>query len=444
MSIFKQTNVVKRAVLTLFAVSLSVSPVVTQSTWALPATASATVSGPQLDEKSNKVVKAMGEFYKGLKAFSMTMSTDMNLAAATRATTIGSVFKVSFQRPNKFYMNLESGKLGGKIVSDGKNVTLFSPTVNKYVVQPAPENLAAVFNTLDYQVVGGGFSSMSLLESMCDSDPYKQIMTDVLKVEYIGTEKLGEQACDRVRFTQRDMSWDLWMRQGAQPWIEKVSADMSKIFAQKQSASEELKNMKAILTCTYSNIQPNVGPAADLLTFKAPEGATEVKSFLDKDSTPATHPLVNAPAPQFELETLDGKKFDVAANKGKVVVLDFWATWCGPCVQALPIVTEVTSSLKDKDVVFLAVNIQETPDQIKDFITKQNIKVNVGLDQDGKVAQLYQVRGIPQTVIIGKDGIIAEVHVGFGPNMKELLTKELSALASGTATSAPAKEAEGK
>lgn len=444
MSIFKQASIVKSAVLTLFAVSLTVSPVVTQSAQALPSTASATVSGPQLDEKSSKVVKAMGEFYKGLKGFSMTMSTDMNLAAATKATTIGSVFKVSFERPNKFYMNLESGKLGGKMVSDGKNVTLFSPTVNKYIVQPAPENLAAVFNTLDYQVVGGGFSSMSLLESMCDSDPYKQIMTDVLKVEYIATEKLGEQTCDHVRFTQRDMSWDLWMRQGAQPWIEKVSADMSKIFAQKQSASEELKNMKAILTCTYTNIQPNVGPAADLLTFKAPEGAKEVKSFFDKDSTPTTHPLVNAPAPQFEIETLDGKKFDVAANKGKVVVLDFWATWCGPCVQALPIVTDVTSSLKDKDVVFLAVNIQETPDQIKDFITKQNIKANIGLDQDGKVAEMYQVRGIPQTVVIGKDGNVVEVHVGFGPNMKEQLTKELSALASGTATAAPAKEAEGK
>lgn len=444
MSIAKRTSTFRNAFLTITAATLALSTVLPQPVWSASENASTTVSGPQLDAKSSKVVKGMSDFYKGLKAFTMTMSTDMHLASATKATTIGSVFKVSFERPNKFYMNLETGKLGGKMVSDGKTVTLFSPTVSKYIVLPAPQNLANVFNTLDYQVVGGGFSSMSLLETMCDTNPYDQIMTDVDKVEYIAAEKLGDKDCDHVRFTQRDMSWDLWVRQGAQPWIEKVTADMSKIFARKQTASDQLKNLKSILTCTYSNIQPNVGPAADLLTFKAPEGASEVKSFFDKDSTPKTHPLVNTQAPQFELDTLDGSKFDISANKGKIVVLDFWATWCEPCVRALQMVTEVTSTFKNKDVVLLSINVQESPDKINEFMNKTNITAPVGLDQDGEVAAKFQVRGIPQTVVIGKDGKIAEVHVGYGEDRRDRLIKDLTALINGTATESSAKEAEGK
>jgi len=320
--------------------------------------------------------------------------------------------------------------MGGQMVCDGKTAFLYTPVLNKYMSVPAPQNLTQIFDTIDYQIIGGGFSSMSLVESMCNPDPYKQIMADVLKVEHVGPEKVGADDCDHLRFTQKEFTWDLWVKQGKEPWIEKVTADMSKVLANKPGAPE---GVTALLTCLYTNSQANVEPTAELLTFKKPEGAQEVKSFLDdKSSGPqSVHPLVNQPAPAFDLDTVDGAKFNLAAQKGKVVVLDFWATWCGPCTMALPIITEVTSALKDKDVVFLAVNIEETPEQIKQFLAKKNLKVSVGLDTDGKVAELYQVKGIPQTVIVGKDGKVAEVHIGFSPDLKESFTKELNDILSG-------------
>ncbi len=369
-------------------------------------------------------MKGVGTFYKDMKGFTQTMSTEMKISAADKQTAMTSVFKVSFGRPNKFYLKLESGKMGGQMICDGKTAYLYTPVLNKYMSMPAPENLSQIFDTIDYQIVGGGFSSMSLIESMCTPDPYKQIMADVLKVEHIGVEKVGDNDCDHMRFTQKDFTWDMWVRQGKEPWIQKVTADMSKILANKPGAPE---GVTAVLTCSYTDSQANVEPTAQLLTFAKPEGAQEVKSFLEeKSAQPAVHPLVNKPAPSFDLETVDGAKFNLAAQKGKVVVLDFWATWCGPCTMALPIITEVTSSLKDKDVVFLAVNIQETPAQIKEFLEKKNLKVSVGLDSEGKVAEMYQVRGIPQTVIVGKDGNVAEVHIGFSPDLKESFTKELN------------------
>ena len=101
---------------------------------------------------------------------------------------------------------------------------------------------------------------------------------------------------------------------------------------------------------------------------------------------------------------------------------------------ALPIVAEVTNSLKDKDVVFLAVNLQETPEQIKQFLDAKKLNISVGLDKEGKIAELYQVQGIPATFIVGKDGNIAGMHAGFSPDLKESFSKELNDVVSGSKT----------
>ena len=110
------------------------------------------------------------------------------------------------------------------------------------------------------------------------------------------------------------------------------------------------------------------------------------------------------------------------------MILDFWATWCGPCVRALPIVSEVAAAYKDKGVVFYAVNEQEESDAVKKFLAAKKLDIAVAMDAEGEAAKLYKVNGIPQTVIIGKDGKVAVVHVGFSPSMKQMLTKELDAL----------------
>jgi len=410
------------------------SGVLTSPVQAAPAAkASAAAPATQMDAKSSEIMKHVGAFYKNLKAFSQTMTTEMKVSAESKTSSTESVFKVSFARPNKFYMNLESGKLGGQMICDGKNAYLYTPVLNKYIIAPAPQNLTQIFETLDYQIVGGIFSSMSLIESMCTPDPYAQIMADVLKVEHIGVEKVGSEDCDHLKFTQKEFVWDLWVKQGKEPWIKRVTADMTKALANKPGLPP---GFTALLSCTYTDSQENVEPTADQLAFKKPPNAQEVRTFFeDKLAAPeSAHPLVDKPAPSFDLDTVDGAKFDLAAHKGKVVVLDFWASWCGPCTMALPIVTEVTSGFKDKDVVFLAVNLQESPDQIKQFLDSKKLNINVGLDKDGKIAELYQVQGIPVTFIVGKDGKIAGVHAGFSPDLKESLSKELNDVVSGKKT----------
>ena len=169
---------------------------------------------------------------------------------------------------------------------------------------------------------------------------------------------------------------------------------------------------------------------------RAEESAPPAKKDAPPDAAKPDRPdpatLVGKPAPDFELELAAGGKVKLSELKDKsVVILDFWATWCPPCRKSLPVVAEVAKAYKEKGVAFYAVNQQEDEETIKGFQEKQKLQFTVALDPEGAIGEAYGVKGIPQTVIIGKDGTVQAVHVGALPDLKERLTKELDALLAG-------------
>jgi len=130
------------------------------------------------------------------------------------------------------------------------------------------------------------------------------------------------------------------------------------------------------------------------------------------DDGPAV--LQGKPAPAIALKTLDGQALSLADQKGKVVLIDTWATWCPPCRASLPHLDKLYQSVKDKGVNVYAVNVQEEADDVEAFVKKTNLTVPVLLDKDGAVSQAYKASAIPETIIIGKDGKVAKVFIGFG------------------------------
>jgi thiol-disulfide isomerase/thioredoxin len=139
-------------------------------------------------------------------------------------------------------------------------------------------------------------------------------------------------------------------------------------------------------------------------------------------------PLVGQPAFSFRLDLLDGRSFHLAEHRGRVVVLDFWATWCGPCMQTMPLIDEVVREFSGRGVELLAVNLEEQPQQVKSTLERHKLQIPVALDREGAVAAKYAVTAIPQTVVIDREGKIARLFVGGGKKTAEALRKALAEL----------------
>ena len=138
-------------------------------------------------------------------------------------------------------------------------------------------------------------------------------------------------------------------------------------------------------------------------------------------------------APDFTLSTLDDQEVTLSELRGSAVVLDFWATWCGPCRIALPKLQEFATWAEREGVAVkvFAVDMGErvrTDEQkrrkVQQFWQRQGFTMPTLMDYDDKVAQAFEVGPIPHTVVIGPDGNIWKVHIGFNPGMVEVLKQE--------------------
>ena len=154
--------------------------------------------------------------------------------------------------------------------------------------------------------------------------------------------------------------------------------------------------------------------------------------------TAATRP----PAPDFTLTSLDGKKVKLSDYKGKVVLISFWASWCGPCKQELPFLDAFGQKYADKGLVFLAISTDapKTQADVRRVVKQKNVMATVLLDGEGVAsAKLNPQLAMPLTVYIDRAGQIAQTHEGFSPgDEKDVDARLIALLAEGTPLAAPA------
>jgi peroxiredoxin len=136
---------------------------------------------------------------------------------------------------------------------------------------------------------------------------------------------------------------------------------------------------------------------------------------------------VGKPAPDLSIQTLDGKKVTLADLQGKVVIIDFWATWCGPCKESFPKYEELSKKHAGK-VEVIGISVDDDKSDVPDFVKQRGATFAIGWDEGHTIANRWKVETMPTAFILDATGTVRHVHAGFHDDEAAQVDKELSAL----------------
>lgn len=140
---------------------------------------------------------------------------------------------------------------------------------------------------------------------------------------------------------------------------------------------------------------------------------------------------INDKSPDFSLQDIKGNKAALANLKGKVVYINFWASWCPPCKEEFPELNKLAEKYKDSDFIILAVNVDKVKSNMDDFLSKMPLpskNMIILVDPKASVVSSYNARAMPTSFIVDKEGVIRYMHLGFNEKDPEKWVKEIESI----------------
>lgn len=371
-------------------------------------------------DDAKPLLEEMAAAYKKVKSLELAGTLTLAVEDDEQKTERQTKFTGSFAAPNQFRHQADNQPL---IVSNGKKAYGYSVRRKLYTVTDAPADRAmlskysADINRILPQ------QNLSLVLAI-SSDPVTELREAADEIVKVPEQKIGEASCPALRMNMADKTAMTLLLDPGTHLLRRLVIDYAPLMH--KQGRPDVKS--AVYTLDYTTTKVDGEVAKDLFAWMPPSGARDVVAAaagMEEDAEDGqggtASPLVGKPAPDFTLQDLEGNTVTLSELKGNVVLLDFWATWCGPCVMAMPHIDKLHQEYKDKAVKVYAVNQREGRDKIEPFLKSKKLSLPVLLDANADVGKAYGVRGIPTTVLIGKDGVIRKVMVGFDPNADEAI-----------------------
>ena len=400
----------RQALLTLLlfassGVSLTLSPVHAAAAPAPPAAAAKALRATATaDAAARRAVEGVVARYRALRSYRLEGQSLSEVGSNQGTNQSVTSMRFVVRRPAHLVSELRGAQMTTRIVADGESLWTALPELSQYLVQSLE---AARANT----------DSAALAREFDPAGEYARLLEGVTNVHALGRDTLhvarGVVTCERYALTADNpaaaaqgvkmMPRVLWV----DPATRMVLLDSVRI----EQNLPQLGLVHSVNMTRMVAVEPDPTLPGDTFRFRPGLGLRRVRRFMQ--SSPEHAAMEGQPAQDFTLETLaDTKPIQLSELKGKVVVLDFWATWCGPCRGWLPIVAKVRRDYAAKGLVVYAVNERETEPKVRAYLDKQKLDIPVLMDRSGSVGSTYRASAIPLTVVVGRDGNVVRVLVG--------------------------------
>lgn len=348
------------------------------------------------DVQPAEVLEKMAQTYKSLKSIQISAHRRDEIIGPGMNTLVETEYDFAEKGGGKYRVNVKSSDAAVLVVSDGSDTWKALPRSKQWLKQTAAasapdddeeergqdtRSAAKSFLLARYTVMKNAAASAELLKE----EAYK-----------LGKSKVP---CYVIRVRTADSQHDLWIDKERYLVLQHLQSGRTKLNESRGEVKISLKvkqlDVNADLPEALFRLEPEKGwKEAEMLVLPGEERLQ----------------LTGQRAANFTLKTLDGDQVALDALNGKVVVLDFWASWCGPCRREMPALQKLKSEFAGK-VAFLGINDEE-PSTIKSFLKKNPFDMTVLLDGNRAVHRRYGIRAIPTLFIIDGSGVIREHFIG--------------------------------
>jgi thiol-disulfide isomerase/thioredoxin len=221
-------------------------------------------------------------------------------------------------------------------------------------------------------------------------------------------------------------------------WIDKQNKTVVKTLNKSQSYMLRTHALLSVqTTVVYNLIELDLPQLASSFTFVPPSDAKLVEEFPDvlrNDPEAIAAKIMNKPAPELEFKAADGKVLSLSSLLGKAVLLEFWATWCAPCVDVIPDLKKLYAETQDKGLVWISIDNDNDGGTATAFLAREQVPWSNYHDEDGSFGEAFHREGIPLGVLIDRNGKVIFYKSGYEiPELRNAISKlgpEFSAIGS--------------